>query len=498
MNYSELAVGDIAIFTQRFSLSDFAAFESLSRDNNLLHHNVNYAQESGYPSPIVPIHLTSLPLSRVAGCIFPGKSSLYLKHSITALNPVYYDNKLTYSAKIISKSDSTRLIGIKVICYNDSTSNTAFIAEMSVRSRHNDAEITMPSDVTYIPSSSNKSIVILGASSSIGSSIALELAKLNYGLILVYREQGRIYSDLLSKLNQMRCSHSSIQADLSSAQDLNRLYSFLEKSSSTFELHGIIHCASPPISSPLDLHIKVGYEALKACVDGILPSLISRQGGIIAFISSIATERFQGSSWDSYIMGKTIADKYLHRISSEYTRYGLRLISLMPSGVDTDFINGMDLSREDLLSPIQVADEFACRLKDSERSGILVIDGINAFWKDFGHCNNSTISADSLKKNSIESDCANQSKDQYKSGSGTINEKLVGEKLLEILSRTFSLSPDKLTESIAMANTPEWDSLNHLSLVSEVESEFSIEFSAKEMQDALSFQSLKEIVQSKA
>lgn len=497
MNFSELAVGDIAIFTQQFNASDFAAFKLLSRDSNSLHHNVQYAHESGYPSPIVPIHLTSLPLSRVAGCIFPGKSSLYLKHSVTALNPVYYDNSLTYSAKIASKSDSARLITIQTICFNKSTSNVAFVAEMSVKSRHDDDEITLSSDIKYIHSSTKRSIVILGASSSIGSSIALELAKMNYDLILVYKKDGRIFSDLLSKLNQMRCKHSSIQADLASTHDLHRLSNFLEQISNNFELHGIIQCACPSIYSPLDLHIKVGYEALKSCVDSILPSLISRQDGIIAFISSIATERFQGSSWDSYIMGKTIADKYLHRISSENIRYGLRCISLMPSGVDTDFINGMDLNRENLLSPIQVADEFASKLKESSQSGTLVIENNSTFWKDFGSGNISTIDTNSLKKSSVETEYSKQSSHRSRSDSRIVNGKSVDEKLFEIFARVFDISPDKLTQSAAINNIPEWDSLSHLSLVCEVESNFSIKLSAQEIQDALSFKSLRDIIDSK-
>jgi acyl carrier protein len=225
--------------------------------------------------------------------------------------------------------------------------------------------------------------------------------------------------------------------------------------------------------------------------------LISRQDGIIAFISSIATERFQGSSWDSYIMGKTIADKYLHRISSEYARYGLRCISLMPSGVDTDFINGMDLNRENLLSPIQVADEFASKLKESSQSGTLVIEKNSIFWKDFGSCNTSTIDNNPLKKNSVETEYSKQSSHRSKSDSEIVNGKSVDEELIEIFARVFDISPDKLTQSAAINNIPEWDSLNHLSLVCEVESIFSIELSAQEMQDALSFKSLKGIIVSK-
>ncbi|MDC3072988.1 SDR family NAD(P)-dependent oxidoreductase [Prochlorococcus sp. AH-716-O10] len=497
MNFSELQVGDIAIFNQKFVFSDFESFESLSRDNNLLHHDLDYAQESGYSSPIVPIHLTSLPLSRIAGCIFPGKSSLYLKNTITAINPVYYGNNLTYSAKIASKSDSTRLLTIKVNCYNNCNSNIAFFAEMSVTSRHKDAEISIPNDVKYISASSKKSIVILGASSSIGSSIALKLANLNYDLVLVYREKGKIYSDLLSKLNQMNCSLSSFQADLSSAEDINRLCLFLTEISSTVDLHGIIHCACPSINSPMDLHIKVGYEALKSCVENIMPNFISRQDGVIAFISSIATERFQGSSWDSYIMGKTIADKYLHRISSDYKRYGLRCISLMPSTVDTDFINETDLSRENLISPIQVADEFTCMLKKSTQSGILVIESSNTFWREFGCRNNENIKSDSLERNPTGIHNVKKIDYQNRSVSATLPSGRIDEKLFKIFGILFNISPDDLNQEISMVNIPEWDSLNHLSLICEIESEFLIEFTAAEMQDSLSFQSIKKIVLSK-
>ena len=287
---------------------------------------------------------------------------------------------------------------------------------------------------------------------------------------------------MLSKLNQINCRFSSIQADLSSAEDIDRLSIFLNEISSNFDLHGIIHCACPSINSPIDLHVKIGYEALKSCVENIMPIFISRQDGVIAFISSIATERFQGSSWDSYIMGKTIADKYLHRISSDYKRYGLRCISLMPSAVDTDFINETVLSRENLLSPIQVADEFTYMLKESNQSGILVIESSNTLWRDFGCGNYKNIDSDSLESNPLEIDIAKNSDNQIKSGSATLPSGIVDEKLFKIFGKVFNISPDSLNQAISMGNIPEWDSLNHLSLICELESEFLIEFTAAEIQ----------------
>jgi acyl carrier protein len=157
----------------------------------------------------------------------------------------------------------------------------------------------------------------------------------------------------------------------------------------------------------------------------------------------------------------------------------------------------MDLNRENLLSPIQVADEFASKLKESSQSGTLVIENNSSFWKDFGSCNISTIENSSLIKNSIESGYSNQSSNPSISNSEIVNGKSVDEKLFEIFARVFNVSPDKLTQSAAIDNIPEWDSLNHLSLVCEVERNFSIELSGQEIQDALSFKSLKSIIVSK-
>ncbi len=123
MDFSEIKVGDIATFDQSYSLDDFKEFSSLSKDNNLLHHDKEYAIRSGFSGPIVPIHLVSLPLSRIAGMIFPGESSLYLNKSIEAINHVYYEDILNYSAYVKRKSESNKSLDISVICFNKTQNN---------------------------------------------------------------------------------------------------------------------------------------------------------------------------------------------------------------------------------------------------------------------------------------------------------------------------------------------------------------------------------------
>jgi len=52
MDFSEINIGDIAIFEKSYDLNDFEKFSSLSNDSNPLHHEEKYALESGFKSPI--------------------------------------------------------------------------------------------------------------------------------------------------------------------------------------------------------------------------------------------------------------------------------------------------------------------------------------------------------------------------------------------------------------------------------------------------------------
>src|SRR6185436_16589741 len=99
-SFVNFSVGDSVSFTRRFSQADFDMFSRLSGDQNVLHHDAAVAAGSQFKRPILPLHITAAPLSAVAGMIFPGEPSLYLEHHLRAVGPAFYDEELTYSARI--------------------------------------------------------------------------------------------------------------------------------------------------------------------------------------------------------------------------------------------------------------------------------------------------------------------------------------------------------------------------------------------------------------
>lgn len=59
------------------------------------------------------------------------------------------------------------------------------------------------------------------------------------------------------------------------------------------------------------------------------------------------------------------------------------------------------------------------------------------------------------------------------------------EKLIDVFKRVFNVQT--LDKSISQMNFEQWDSINHISLIVEIESEFNVSFTPEEIVDMKSF-----------
>jgi len=69
--------------------------------------------------------------------------------------------------------------------------------------------------------------------------------------------------------------------------------------------------------------------------------------------------------------------------------------------------------------------------------------------------------------------------------------------LNKIVAKVLSIDEIKVNDSLTMKNTEQWDSFNHLLLISEIEKELGITFSIQEVEKIKSFRDLREIVSGK-
>lgn len=57
------------------------------------------------------------------------------------------------------------------------------------------------------------------------------------------------------------------------------------------------------------------------------------------------------------------------------------------------------------------------------------------------------------------------------------------DKIKEVVASVCETTPDKITENTTIGDYPQWDSMGHLSILSQVEEVFDISFEPEEMMD---------------
>lgn len=65
------------------------------------------------------------------------------------------------------------------------------------------------------------------------------------------------------------------------------------------------------------------------------------------------------------------------------------------------------------------------------------------------------------------------------------------EKLKDIVARVLNISISKVNDKLSKDSTEEWDSFNHLLLISEIEKKLGVKFTAAEIEKIKTFKDLE-------
>ena len=105
-----------------------------------------------------------------------------MSQEVKALKPVFFDEQLIYSAKIVAINSFMRTLSIKVLVVRGS--EVVVDACIVVKSLHAEWEQDLDDDHTTI---ANKTCLITGATGEIGSALAVKMAEKGIDLILQSR-----------------------------------------------------------------------------------------------------------------------------------------------------------------------------------------------------------------------------------------------------------------------------------------------------------------------
>jgi len=474
--FSDFQIGDLAVFEQSFDPDAFTQFAAVSGDLNPLHYDAGYAADTEFTRPIVPMHMTISPLSRIAGMIFPGDPSLYLSHEVRSILPVFYHDRLTYSAKIIGLNARLQTLTIRVLVCRDT--EVVLEAQMRVKSRlsawttrHERPDLAPPAGAA----------LVTGATGEIGTALAVTLARRGVDLVLVDRGPGtkrEALGKILERVTNNAQTITFATADLNDPQSVATLCATL---ADQHTVTSVFHSASPPIDAPLHDLVQVNYAALQQISQAVLAGMLMRQGGVIANIGSVATERVI-PGWHHYSAAKAMAAQFVGAFDKTQSEFGVRGLSILSGLVATDYSKSAQGSAPAMV-PQELAEAVVKAALDDQAGGALMIEW-NGTWAGSTGFHDSRAAPQSTPQ--MAPQAGTQPSPQADTNTG-----------LEAQIETVIRSHLRLGNDVSLAGggvntTPGWDSLRHIELILELEKVFGIRYGADDVDKMLTFAALIE------
>lgn len=126
-----IKLGQKAHISRSFSEQDVIDFSKLSKDENPIHFDEDYAKKTRFGKRIVQGKLISSLFSGVLGSKLPGNGTIYLSQTINFLKPVYLDENVTAFVEVIKIREDKNIFTLRTWVVN-STNETVVDGEAVV------------------------------------------------------------------------------------------------------------------------------------------------------------------------------------------------------------------------------------------------------------------------------------------------------------------------------------------------------------------------------
>jgi len=194
---------------------------------------------------------------------------------------------------------------------------------------------------------SGKKILVTGASSGIGKSIAVECSKMGANLIITGRNQQRLEETLTLMDGN---NHQAIPADIANVKEIENLVKQLPV------LDGIVQNAGVNIKVPakfisqekIEAVFKTNFNAPVLMIQSLLKAKKVSKGASIIMMSSIATN-YAAVTNAIYSSSKGALNSYSKVLAIELASRGIRVNIIQPGIVNTDILNAYAL-KDDLMA----------------------------------------------------------------------------------------------------------------------------------------------------
>lgn len=214
-------------------------------------------------------------------------------------------------------------------------------------------------------------ILLTGASSGIGRAVAVALAAQGHSLSLCGREPAKLAQTLT-----LLPKDTAVFSQSFSVTDTAAISQFCLQATQQFgQVDVLINCAganssrsaaTEPDWSALEQMMQLNFYAPLHFIQQLVPGMQQQGKGIVLNVLSTVC-LFSNPGISAYSASKTALDSYSKVLRKELNGTGVKVLSVYPGGVDTEF---RAASRPDYLSAEEVAEAILLMLTSSAKAHI--------------------------------------------------------------------------------------------------------------------------------
>lgn len=193
----------------------------------------------------------------------------------------------------------------------------------------------------------NKTILITGASSSIGKEIALKFMKENYNLVLTYNNNQDSILELKEYLDKNKVNYIIEKCDLTKEEDINKLFNLAKEKYQKIDI--LVNNAALELLTDFNLKTKENFmDVLNVNLVG--PFLLSRlvgnlmyeqkSGKIINIVTNNAIDQYDANTLE-YDTSKSALVTLTHILAKHYAPY-INVNAIAPGWIMSDKVKKLN------------------------------------------------------------------------------------------------------------------------------------------------------------
>lgn len=338
-NFDSIQVGETRSLVRVITEADVRRFVEMTGDDNPLHVDRRFAEETAFKDIVVHGMLGASFISTVIGTQLPGPGALWVSQNIEFLLPVRLGDELTVSCTVTRKHDRERLLEIDTRIVNQNRQTVlAGQGKVKVLAGREPAPAPQASDRPRVA-------VVTGGAGGIGAAICRRLAAEGNQIVVNYMGRRENAEALAAQISEGETRALAVQADISTEAGVERL---MDAAVRAFGGVGIlVNNASPrinpkPLSASewsdfqqhMDVQVKGAYLLTKACA----AQMAERKWGRIVNVTSQAIDGAPTAGWTAYAAAKAALAMMSRYLAAELGPQGVTVNCVSPGMTETSLI----------------------------------------------------------------------------------------------------------------------------------------------------------------